>query len=111
MTFRECCVFGLLLLRLNDSTCLNGLFSEFRRKVTKKSERGMMKYQAIKNYIYQRLSQPKINLDSINFYVYSEIIFLRWDIILSKKKTSLRQIRQMPYNFSFDKKVLPRSKK
>ena len=29
-----------------------------------------------RNYIYQHLSQPKINLDSINFNIYSEINFL-----------------------------------
>ena len=38
-------------------------------KVTVKSEKNAMKYPAIKNYIYQRLSQPKINLDSINFNI------------------------------------------
>ena len=63
MTFRECCVFGLLLFWLNDPTCFDGLFSEFRRKVTGKSEKNAMKYQAIESCIYQRLSQPKINLD------------------------------------------------
>ena len=46
MTFRECCVFGLLLFWLNDSTCFDELFSEFLRKVMVKSEKSAMKYEA-----------------------------------------------------------------
>ena len=46
MTFQECCVFGLLLFWLTDSTCFDELFSEFRKKVKVKSEKSAMKYEA-----------------------------------------------------------------
>ena len=87
MTFRECCVFGLHLFWLTDSTCLNGLFSELRTKVTGKSEK---KCDEIPSYIYQRLSQPKINLDSINFNIYSEISFVYEDETLLCQKNFSR---------------------
>ena len=82
-----------------------------------KKKKNAMKYQAVQNYIYQRLSQPKINLDSINFNIYSEISFVYEDETLLCQKKLLQdlqyvpKIRQMPYNFSFEKKIRPRSKK
>ena len=84
MTFRECCVFGLLLFWLNDPTCFDGLFSEFRRKVTGKSEKRSMKYQVKYNYIYQRLKPPILIL-KINFNIYSEINFYEQGTLLCQK--------------------------
>ena len=50
-----------------------------------------MKYQAIQNNIYQRLSQPKINLDSINFNI-QKSIFYEELTLLCQRKTSLGSI-------------------
>ena len=59
MTFRECCVFGLHLFWLYMFEWTVFRISE--KGDGKEQKKNAMKYQAIYNYIYQRLSQPKIN--------------------------------------------------
>ena len=93
MTFREGCVFGLHLFWLNDSTCSWTVLRISEKGDGKewKKKKSAMKYQAIQNNIYQRLSQPKINLDSINFNI-QKSIFYEELTLLCQRKTSLGSI-------------------